>query len=853
MVISLTKEKDKIIKELKESELALTNKGEIDEIGEVDNDDSSQNGEGVPLIESSQNGANKKNGKSRIIRISIVLVLGYLLVDMMGMTSGSKGGFKPLFPEISFPLKLHFKEPAKSKELETKGDNLYAKGGYFNLLKASRLYTKSLGYDFDNRSVLGKTILSYAELYRDSKDPYGDSKVIMRLINIAERRIPNDINYIVGAAFFFHQADRNMSAVNIIERYLKINREAASLKLTRYYMLALLSAGMEKESEGVLVKLEGLDVVDIDVYLALVDYYMRLEEYNLAETVLKKALNEIGENIDLLIRYCEVLLYNKNITILSKVLEKIKDAEFGKSSYFYAQYLKYKGILFVFDKKISLALKYLKKSLSIKENDDLRERLSTLRVDSIDGDDFSIFIHENKTLRLIQESKKSLAQEDLNKAIAYAIKAVDLNSDYLPAVRQLAKIQRIKGHFQGAIDLLKGYIEKNNFSKNARLSLAEVYIYAFRFDRVEEIFSQLAEISPRQERLYRSLVGKYYLFKGHYIPAISELKKAIDGDPLNDELFFILADLYAQHNRFKDAKSIIVRAIELNPGIVAYRSLYGYLLYQLDGVDVAIGYTRKQLENFKDHPRLLGDIAKYYYKTGQQLRFEEQLKRIKSLPNQSADLYRSLFENALLEGNVDEMIKYGRELTNWAPGDLSINLEFAERLIEVEKYDEAFKVLSSSLERLYSFPRLHYLFAKVHHGKGEIEKAFASIDIEIKNNPFISDPYILRGQIYLQQNDLVEAKRAYTDAQKRDPENPEVLYGMGYVVFLLEQYEEGLEFFLKAAQIIPNDPKMRLMMGYTYEKMGQRKLAEESFKTYLELTTDSDEKAKIEAKIKSLR
>ena len=69
-----------------------------------------------------------------------------------------------------------------------------------------------------------------------------------------------------------------------------------------------------------------------------------------------------------------------------------------------------------------------------------------------------------------------------------------------------------------------------------------------------------------------------------------------------------------KNNRFKESKSLIIQAIELNPGIVSYRSLYGYILYQLDGADVAIGYVRKLLKEFKDHPRLLGDIAKYYYK-----------------------------------------------------------------------------------------------------------------------------------------------------------------------------------------------------------------------------------------------
>ena len=56
--------------------------------------------------------------------------------------------------------------------------------------------------------------------------------------------------------------------------------------------------------------------------------------------------------------------------------------------------------------------------------------------------------------------------------------------------------------------------------------------------------------------------------------------------------------------------------------------------------DVAIGYVRKRLEEFKDHPKLLGDIARYYYESGQQrLQFVDQLKKIKVITKTE---YRSL-------------------------------------------------------------------------------------------------------------------------------------------------------------------------------------------------------------------
>ena len=43
----------------------------------------------------------------------------------------------------------------------------------------------------------------------------------MKLIKIAERKIPNDINYVMGGAIFFSHINRHLSAINLIERFFK--------------------------------------------------------------------------------------------------------------------------------------------------------------------------------------------------------------------------------------------------------------------------------------------------------------------------------------------------------------------------------------------------------------------------------------------------------------------------------------------------------------------------------------------------------------------------------------------------------------------------------------------------------
>ena len=137
--------------------------------------------------------------------------------------------------------------------------------------------------------------------------------------------------------------------------------------------------------------------------------------------------------------------------------------------------------------------------------------------------------------------------------------------------------------------------------------------------------------------------------------------------------------------------------------------------------------------------------------------------------------------------------------------------------------------------------------------KGDVEKAIEHIQKETEINPFLSEPYTLLGQVYLKQEKLQEAKKSFRTAYKKNLQSPEAIYGLGYTSFLLKQYEEALELLQKGTRIAPGESKMQLMLGYTYEKMGQRKLAEESFKNYLKLNPDATNKKEIQAKILELK
>ena len=76
--------------------------------------------------------------------------------------------------------------------------------------------------------------------------------------------------------------------------------------------------------------------------------------------------------------------------------------------------------------------------------------------------------------------------------------------------------------------------------------------------------------------------------------------------------------------KYPNARINLAKAIELDPLNIDYKVVWAKILYELESSDTAIGYLRDLLKEHPDNPKILADIAIYYYKSGQINDFENQ-------------------------------------------------------------------------------------------------------------------------------------------------------------------------------------------------------------------------------------
>lgn len=756
-------------------------------------------------------------------------------------------------PEISFPTEYEQdkQNPVDPEEKYKLGLIEYFKGGYKNKLKAIKLLKTSVQYKSKDNKAIPWLIFLYADVLDNSDDLIEDAKVIFNLIQIHNIKSVNDTYYAAAKAYFYLKMDKIAASIKIIEEFASIKSNKPSVELFMVYLKALSKGGNLVKAEDIRKKLEGLSKKTYDIYITLYDYYVFKGEYEAAQNLILEAEKTFKDDVGILLRKGKLFVYKEDFKSLDVLLKKVRWQAAGDSKVYYSKYLEYKGLVAASNKKVKEAAKYFNDALKIYESDELRSRLAALS--ESDDSEVNKVIVESKAKELIARAQNHLDKLNYKFATVDAFKAKSIAPNYIPAHLMVAKIQVKQSLFKEAIEGLRELNKKYINDSTIAFELANAYIEAYKFDKAKRIITAQATEENRNNPTYYAVAAKYYVYKDQFQDAVNKLKLAININPLNDENIYRLAKVFMRYRKYTLARSFLKRCIELDPANVDYRVSYGDIIYETDGTEEAIGYLLNVLVYFPDNARILGNIAIYYYKSGQQSQFKAIKNKLEQLPDKDPDLYKFLIQAAKLDEKNEDVIKYSKELININPGDLQARLFLGQVYMELERYKEALLEFNEIKARLDTYPKLQYYMSKLYLLTDNVEEATKLAKQEIKANPSGIDGYLLLGEILRSEKDYLEAERYYKQAQKIDRDNVDVLIGLGIIAFKKSQYDSALNLFQKAKKTDPARAEIHKLLGDVYRASQQSALAIESYKLFLELSPNSSYKDNLESYIRMMQ
>ena len=793
-------------------------------------------------------------------RKKIVLIIVFILfMYVLFYPAEKKEEFNPLSIETVTPEALSIsyydiEDAEKAEAFYNKALELYQEPTYQNTLKAVQMLLESNAH---KKSVNTTSLLMklYGELLRHVNNDRYITRSLFDQVIINKYRAISDPYVCEGTALFYQYLGKHKTVVKLIDSFvsLKSNQKNATQNLYAIYLMSMIDAGLIDKIEPVFNKLKSVKKKTLMSYLSVLKYYEFNQDDDNLNKVLEQAIEIHPWSMELLLKYGDRLVYQKDKNSLIEVVKKAYRNKAESSPRLVAHFLKVYGFYLVLDKKISQAGEAFKKSFSLYDLKDLKLELAQLESNYEGFQSIDSLIIESKVYEHIKNAKVYLQEGKLKLAYLESSKATTLDEYNVSAVFEHSNVLKKLGQYENSIKLLEKLHKKYPIDKEVTFKLLRSYITGFRFKDAKRLISIISTTSDGKDYKYFTEMGMYYKMQKEHLRSVIWFQKSFKVNPLDEEVVVELAKFYIRMSKFSKAKVMLTHAEELDPENLGYRVLYAKIVYETEGVVKAINYLEGALKTYPSSAILRGELAIYYNKNGELKKYEQTLSEVKEMPNKGKEIYSFLLKDAQLNEKTDEIIKNAKDIISLDPADLSIRMFLSKVLLDQGKIQESSALVNEVKNKLSTYPKLNYELSNIALMMNNKKLAKEYAMKEVNSNPNLPDGYILVGNLYKNEDNLVEAEKNYKKAQRINPENLDAVLGLAEINLKNNQLENSLSLYQKALKIKPNYPKSHKLIGDVYRRLGQSALAVQSYKVFLELSPNSRYKSELENYIKMMQ
>jgi tetratricopeptide (TPR) repeat protein len=160
----------------------------------------------------------------------------------------------------------------------------------------------------------------------------------------------------------------------------------------------------------------------------------------------------------------------------------------------------------------------------------------------------------------------------------------------------------------------------------------------------------------------------------------------------------------------------------------------------------------------------------------------------------------------------------------------------AEEAYNQGRYQTAITFINRAIEIQKDQPDFYVLRAKANYKIGNKNLAMNDLNKALILEKTFSALH-LRGKLFLENNDLENAKTDFRGAFNLNPESADLLFDLGYLEYLNGENQLALEYYLNASKIDSKNPATYVNIGNIYAMMGDSKLAIDNYSKALVLDT----------------
>ncbi|MBN1760712.1 MAG: tetratricopeptide repeat protein [Chitinispirillaceae bacterium] len=387
---------------------------------------------------------------------------------------------------------------------------------------------------------------------------------------------------------------------------------------------------------------------------------------------------------------------------------------------------------------------------------------------------------------------------------------------------ELAELYLSEGKSGEGIKLLENALQKRECDVPLHLKL--VSLYERQGDKKKWLLhlQTASKCDPKNvDMLFQ--IGRYYHGENNRLQAERYLKKALRLDKRFAPANGLLGTIMLDRKEYKGAAVFLSRAVAMDRGNDTLRTGLSEAFYHLGRYEDAYKVIRRVVQKGEIQPGALRLVGLIYKAMGNPDTAKQILENAIQIDRNCSECLIALGDLYFDEADYSNAMDRYKRAFDQAGYSRNAAMRLAQSYMRVGKPDQALELYERVIAEDPGDGEAAYRVVNIYLSKDEFSKAMA---VRSKGGYNKNGWYFLSdAEIREKENNINAAMLSYAKALKMIPEVPEVQAGCGRISLVKRKYAAAIKYFGQAMAGDPENVDLLFGMGQAYEGNGDRNTA----------------------------
>ncbi|HJT19703.1 MAG TPA: tetratricopeptide repeat protein [Nitrospira sp.] len=387
-----------------------------------------------------------------------------------------------------------------------------------------------------------------------------------------------------------------------------------------------------------------------------------------------------------------------------------------------------------------------------------------------------------------------------------------------------AKVEEKEKNWRNAVKLYQDVVELAPDHTGALITLAKYYLEARLTEHVVSTADKVLAKHPHQPQAMALKIAASATTDEMVPEAVGKAESLAAQFPTEPDVAVLLATLYAQQQRYREAEAVLRRAVDAHPRDMDLLNNLNNVFMQAKDMAGAEAVVRRMIDvepkQFEHRIRL----ARLFDARGDYVTAESLLREAVALDQDSEERHLLLAEFLSARKNVQAAERVLLDAVDRLPHATKIQFGLAAlygRSGQAAKARERYAALIREYKDKPAGLEAKIKVAEMDLAEGKQAEAEREVEEVLKDNPRSSEGLILSGKMALSRRNGKQAVQAFRTVLHDQPELATVQFLLGQAYLLTGEYTLARESFERAVALYPGQVDARRSLAALETQSGR--------------------------------